>query len=36
MVYTQRHLTNLGYYHNLVRRYKKSRWIEPVACTTPN
>jgi hypothetical protein len=30
MVYTQRYLTNLGYYHDLVRRYKKSRWIEPV------
>jgi len=30
MVYTQRYLTKLGYYHDLVRRYKKSRWIEPV------
>lgn len=30
MVYTQRKLTKLGYYHDLVRRYKKSRWIEPV------
>lgn len=30
MVYTQRHLSKLGYYHDLVRRYKKSRWIEPV------
>jgi hypothetical protein len=30
MVYTQRHLSKLGYYHDLVRRYKKSNWIEPV------
>lgn len=30
MIYTQRHLTKLGYYHDLVRRYKKSQWIEPV------
>ena len=29
-VYTQRYLTKLGYYHDLVRRYKKSKWIEPV------
>ena len=30
MVYTQRYLSKLGYYHDLVRRYKKSRWIEPT------
>lgn len=30
MVYTQRYLTKLGYYHDLVRRYKKSQWIESV------
>ncbi|MFC1502377.1 type IV toxin-antitoxin system AbiEi family antitoxin domain-containing protein [bacterium] len=30
VIYTQRHLTTLGYYHDLVRRYKKGRWIEPV------
>ena len=30
VIFTQRHLTTLGYYHDLVRRYKKGRWIEPV------
>jgi hypothetical protein len=30
MIYTQRHLSKLGYYHDLIRRYKKSKWIEPV------
>jgi len=30
VVYTQRYLSSLGYYHDLVRRYKKSQWIEPV------
>lgn len=30
VLYTQRYLSSLGYYHDLVRRYKKSQWIEPV------
>ena len=30
LVYTQRYLTKLGYYHDLVSRYKKSQWIESV------
>ena len=29
-VYTQEYLSSLGYYHDLVRRYKKSGWIEAV------
>jgi hypothetical protein len=30
VIYTQRHLSELGYYHDLVRRYKKGQWIEPI------
>lgn len=30
VVYTQRYLSSLGYYHDLVRRYKKSKWIEQI------
>jgi len=30
IIYTQRHLSKLGYYHDLIRRYKKSKWIKPI------
>ncbi len=30
VIYTQKHLSSLGYYHDLVRRYKKGEWLEPV------
>lgn len=29
-VFTQKYLTQLGYYRELVKKYKKGRWIEPV------
>jgi len=29
-VFTQKHLTRLGYYRDLVKKYKKGKWIEPV------
>lgn len=30
VVYTQRYLSHLGYDHNLVKRYRKSGWIESI------
>lgn len=30
VIYTQKYLSSLGYYHDLVRRYKKGEWLEPV------
>lgn len=38
-VFTQIHLSRLGYYHELVKTYRKSKWIDPIgtgACKLHN